>query len=153
MSRVSILNNHLRDYDDKLYCRVGSTGAIDVMRRAYKFDIFTWNGGTYRHLRPISNFIFSLTDDWKPTGRAVDWGIDPLINRLKAMDLWNNPRFAEDLIQSYEKKEKAKDRDFKNSVESFFYDFRRQFARTFDDVNTSTLAKIDRRRLHDGCSK
>jgi len=42
--------------------------------------------------------------------------------RLKAMDLWSNPKFAEDLINSYEKADETRAKEKRNDIESFFYE-------------------------------
>ena len=91
-------------------------------------------------------YVFSLTDNWTLTGKPVEWGSEPILARLKAMDLWNNGIGLEQAIEHNTKLEESKERDRKNSIESFLLDFRRQFAKTFDGVNTANLKKIDKRK-------
>jgi len=86
-----------------------------------------------------TDYVFSLTDTWTINGEPRDWGIDPVLNRLRAHDLAHNPDLFKQLEQSQEKREKSKRRDFSNSVESFMYDFRDQFAKATNEINTSPL--------------
>ena len=77
----------------------------------------------------------------------MEWGLEVIRNRLVAHDLWNNDNIANQVIRDAEKRSESKERALKNTIESFLLDFRRQFGKTFNDVNTSSLAKIDRRAL------
>ena len=88
------------------------------------------------------NLIFSCTHDWTPKGKIVEHGIDVVLNRLKAHDLWRDDTFIENWIKTHEKNREGEDRDLNNSIESFLYDFRSQFSKTMDGINTSNLEKI-----------
>lgn len=83
-------------------------------------------------------------------GRPAPWGLLPIINRLKAIDLWNNPDYLDEMERNNDKVDEGKKRDFRNTVESFMKDYRPVFAKAFNGVNTSTLKKIDKRREQDG---
>lgn len=128
MSRIRELTLALRSHDSCLYAQETKLGRIDVMRKS-----------SYGETPP--HFLFALTDDWKPTGRPVPWGIEVVINRIKAQDLWRDDTLVEQLIAANTKAEEAKDRDFRNSVESFLYEFRPQFHKATNEINTSTLEK------------
>lgn len=144
--RVSKINKVIKNYDDALYAKKES-GVIKIFRKAYNWLSFNFNGDILTYAAPSPHLIFCLTDNWTIHGTPVDWGLEPIANRLKAMDLWNNPDFAERMIKSYEKSKESDRRDVSNSMESFLYDFRKQFAKAFNGINTSTLDKIDRRRM------
>ena len=128
MSRIGEITLALRSHDSCLYAQETKAARIDVMRKS-----------SYGDTPP--HFLFALTDDWKPTGRPVPWGIEVVINRIKAQDLWRDDTNVDQLIAAHEKAEASKERDFKNSVESFLYDFRSQFQRATNEINTSTLEK------------
>ncbi len=138
MGRVADISRALKQHDSCLYAQETKPGRIDVYRKS-QF------GG-----HP-PNLVFSLTENWLVTGRPVPWGIDVVLNRLKAHDLWRDDRFVERLIEDQEKEEESKTRDFRNNVESFLYDFRRQFQKATNDINTSTLNKdFPERKRHYG---
>jgi hypothetical protein len=136
MAKLSTLNRNLRNYDSCLYAVEHRLGRYDVYRKSSLA------------CNP-PHFLFSLTDSWKPDGRPCDYGVDVVLNRVKAQDLWRDDSFVERYLAETEKQEEAKERDFRNNIESFLYDFRRQFARATNDINTSSLAKIDPRRKQD----
>lgn len=128
-SWMKTMNRALKAHDSSLFCQETTPGRCDV----------------YRKSGQTSHFIMALTDTWTPTGVPVPWGIEVVINRIKACDLWRNDRFVEDWIKEHEKIEESNGRSLRNSIESFFYDFRRQFAKATNEVNTSTLNKIYRK--------
>lgn len=68
-----------------------------------------------------------------------------MLARLQALDLWANGITADDVIEQHEKWEKSKEKDLRNNIESFLGDFRRQFAKATDGINTSNLKKLYRK--------
>lgn len=126
------IDRALRMYDSMLHLQETHFGRYDVCRSS-KFG---------EHL-PI--FIFSLTDDWKPSGKPVDYGIDTVLNRIKAHDLWRDDSFVENYIKNHEKVQESKDRARRNSIESFLYDFRSEFNKATKDINTANLNKLYRK--------
>ncbi len=145
MDRHKVLTKHLKAHDRELYCAKNNNHILCVYRNGYRSEVYDVDGHTIVYNRPSPHYIFALTDTWSTNGKSVDWGIEPILARIKAGDLWNNPKFVEDLIASYELDEKTREKDQRNNIESFLLDFRRQFAKTFSDVNTSTIKKKDRR--------
>lgn len=122
------LDKVLKGHDSKLFVQETKPGRYDVYRKSQA-------GGHMPH------FIFALTEDWSPTGVPVCYGYDVVLNRIKAFDLWRDDTFVERWIKEHEKHEESKDRARRNSIEAFLYDFRRQFARATDSVNTGTMDK------------
>lgn len=90
----------------------------------------------------------ALTHNWQKAGTPVDWGLEPISARLREMDLHNRD-IASELIRGYEKDDSLRDKRRRSKDEDFLREFRPQFARAFNDVNTSGLRKIDKRRLRD----
>jgi hypothetical protein len=150
MSREIEINRIVQNYDRELVAQRDFKGTMCVWRKANKFEAFEFEGIKYLYARPHLNLVFALTDNWTQKGRPVEWGLEPILNRLKSIDVWRDPDFAENLIAQYEKDAQSQKRQMKNTVESFLIDYRRQFAKTFGDVNTSTLEKTDKRRIKDG---
>ena len=130
-SRLRDLNNELKKYDRQLYVDRDLSGKLHI----------------YRRKSSISNdYVFSLTEDWTTRGAPANWGVLPILNRLRAMDLQSHPDIFKELEDAYNKSKESKQRDTRNNVESFLLDFRRQFAKATNEINTGTLEKIDRRR-------
>jgi hypothetical protein len=137
MGRAETLTRHLKRHDSELYASRQPTGAIWVLRR--------------NRSRPHEpHFIFALTDNWTAQGRPREWGIEPVLNRIKAHDLWRNADSVVDrILADHEKSEESDRRAARNSIESFLLEFRKPFARATNGINTSTLSKIDNRRKGD----
>lgn len=128
MSRLSEINRGLKGFDDELYAESKEPPRIDVYRR----------GSMTGH----PHYIFSLTHNWGLRGRPVEWGILPIIERLKAIDLWNQgSTWVDQIVQEQEAAQASKDRDRKNNLESFLYEMRPQFAKATNDINTSLMNK------------
>lgn len=138
MGRAETLTRHLKRYDAELYAENGQpTGSVWVLRR--------------NRSRPHEpHFIFALTDDWTAKGKPREWGIEPVLNRLKAIDLWKSGDSVIDrILADYEKAEESERRASRNSIESFLLEFRKPFARATNGINTSLLSKTDKRRQGD----
>lgn len=126
------MNRDLKNYDSCLYAQESRLGRIDIYRKS-KY------GGALPHL------VMSLTDNWNHTGKPVDYGSLVIMDRIRAMDLWRDDGFVENYIKNHEKAKESADRDRKNNIESFLYDFRSQFHKATNDINTSTLEKVYRK--------
>lgn len=131
-SRAKEVNRVVSLYDRELFAKRENNGAIHIYRK------------TGRSADPY-HFVTALTNNWTVRGTPRDWGLEVIQNRLAAHDLWKNETIVDRVNAEAEQNALSRERAMNNSVESFLYDFRRQFARATDGVNTSSLAKIDRR--------
>lgn len=138
MGRVSELTKRLQGHDRYLYAQETKLGRIDVYRKSQ-----------YGEHPP--HFVMALTDNWGVNGTPVPWGIEVVLERIKAHDLWRDDTFVERWLAENDKVEESKARDRRNNVESFLYDFRRQFQRATNDINTSLLSKIPERNSYGYC--
>jgi hypothetical protein len=153
MGREQTITRAIRRYDRDLYAKVVH-GRIDIMRRTARYESYNIDASTrLLFARPIEQLIFSLTDNWNINGNPVEWGILPILARLKAIDCWNRGDFLQELESAYERCEMSEKRNLKNNTEGFLMEFHSAFRNTFKDINTSTLNKIDRRRIKDGYYK
>lgn len=136
MGRAESLTRHLKRYDSELYASGQPTGAVWILRR--------------NRSRPHEpHFIFALTDDWSHRGTPREWGIEVVLNRIRAIDLWKNETVVDRVIKDYETADASEQRAARNSIESFLLEFRRPFAKATNHINTSTLPKVDARRQGD----
>jgi hypothetical protein len=132
--RVKEVTRLVKSYDPHLFAKRLGDGTIAIYRRNLN------NSATPYH------FIFALTDNWTMNGKPREWGLEVIRTRLVAMDLWKNETVVDRIEKEREQDEQACERTFKNDVESFLKEFRRQFARSTDGINTSALSKVDTRR-------
>ncbi len=146
--RAQQITKAIKRYDRELYAEKGVEDRIDIFRRTMvsvpydfgDFRIVAFKEEPYR--------VFCLTDNWRPWGKPVEWGIEPILAKIKASDLWQRD-IVKDVNKSNEKIDASEDRSKKNEIEAFVKDFRPQFARAFDDVNTANLSKRNDRRFKD----
>lgn len=132
--RVREVHRLVSRYDKCLFAQRERNGAIHIYRR-----------NPNNSADPVHP-VFCLTDTWVASGKPREWGLEVIRERLVAHDLWNSDNLVDKLDEQSEKTAQADEREFKNNVESFLKDFRRQFAKATDSINTSGLDKIDARR-------
>lgn len=125
------LDKHLKMHDSLLFVQELKEGRYDIYRKSQ-------TGSCLPH------FIFTVTEDWTVKSRPIEWGIDVVINRIKAHDIWRDDQFIEKLIDNHLQHEESKSRALRNSIESFLYDFRGQFHKATNGINTSNLKKINK---------
>lgn len=149
MGRAERITQAIKLHDRELFCERSEEGKLCVYRKSHRVEPYRLDDESVLYfVRPTPYFVFALTHNWRLTGMPVEWGIEPIMARLRAIDLWNRD-VAGDIIQQELKEQESRERDLRNTTESFLLDFRKQFAKTFNDVNTSTLEKKDSRRLYD----
>jgi hypothetical protein len=145
--KVSQVNRAIRKHDPMLYAEMYE-GRIDIFRRTYGHDSFDVDGKTILFIKEVPYRVLCLTDSWNAWGKPVDWGIEPIMAKLKASDLWARD-VASEINSHNEKIDASAKRDLSNNVEAFVKDYRKEFAKTFDDVNTSNMDKRTDRRFKD----
>lgn len=149
MGRAERITRAIKSHDRLLYCDENKEGKLCVYRKSTRYEAYRLDDDSIlQFARPTPHFIFAITHDWRASGNPVDWGILPIMARLRAIDLWNRD-LAEEIIQQEERNIEASARDRRNNTESFLLEFRKQFAKTFDGVNTANMSKKDSRRLGD----
>lgn len=134
MGRVQSLNTNLRRYDSELYAQGDSTGRVDVYRQ------------NRDRLSP-PHFVFSLTEDWTARSKPREWGMEVVLARLRAIDLWNSGQTFDDIQKENTKVDESEERDFSNNVEAFVKDFRRQFVKATDSVRTANMNRSLRKDI------
>lgn len=142
----------VKKFDRKLYAE-RSGGVIKILRESTKYDLVEIEEGLNVLVqRSTPHFVCALTQDWTMRTAPVEWGLIPIWEKFLQMDSWNRDVLAE-VEEKNTKHDQGVEKNFKNSRESFLREIRKPFARDFNDVNTSNLAKIDRRRIQDGSRK
>lgn len=144
------ITKRIREYYDKDLAAFVSDDKICVFRKTKRWVTYSFNGFDFSYPHPQWDYIFALTDTWGLNGKPVLWGIDQIYEHLKEIDARDNPRLMEELEAKHDKAKELKDRRRRNNIEAFCRDWRRSFAKATDGINTSTLEKIDKRRLKDG---
>lgn len=146
MGRAERVTEAVRYHDYKLFCARNAEGKLCIYRKGHSLESYQLGENTsLTFVRPTSDLVCALTHNWQVTGYSVDWGIEPIMARLRDMDLWNRD-LASEIIAKEEKAIESRERDRMNHTESFLYDFHSQFKKTFSDINTSNLSKKPKRK-------
>jgi len=137
----------IQEYDRELYAKKVD-GRIDIFRRTYEYVPYEVDDVVIHIPREVPYRVFCLTDSWKPWGKPVDWGIEPILAKLRRSDLWKRDLSSE-FTSHNEKIEEAEARHRRNETEAFLLDRRSEIAKAWGDINTSILDKKTDRRYRD----
>ena len=121
------LQHHVKEYDTKLFVRELENGMTAIYREAKNPAV------------EPPHFILPLTEDWSTRTKAVEWGIEPLLARLREIDGHAREDIIRVLEEQYDKKQRQKKKEIRNQAEAFFTDHRSEFKKAFADVNTSNM--------------
>lgn len=149
-SRIRLLTKHLKGWDRDLFASRMEDGSIHISRYHTYWVPFEFDEKKFLYAKQCPVFVIALTDNWLVTGKPVDWGIEPLMRKIMEMDQWRDDSMYDNLVKDRERKEENRKREFRNNVKALAYDLRTEFAKATNDINTSLLAKTDKRRLKDG---
>lgn len=128
MGRVNEITRAVKRYDSLLYAQETHRGRIDIYRKS-QF------GCNPPHL------VLSLTDTWSVHGTPREWGIEVILDRLRANDLWRDDSFVENFIKDQEKHAESKERARRNNLEGFLGEMHSSFKKHTGDINTALMDK------------
>lgn len=149
--KVHNINRRLKRFDRSLFTYTNIEGKVLVMRKADRLEASDYHQEEMNldEIRP--QIIFALTHDWTVYGRSVDWGIEPILEKLRSMDSWASTAWISEMRKENERIKEDKKRMERNEFRATASDMRKEFAKATNDINTSTLEKIDRRYSHGNC--
>ena len=150
---VKRLNDELKKHDPLLYALKTNSGMRQVWRKAEKKDAAYAGFTEETETSSPCQFILALTEDWKLTGHAVEWGIEPVMQKILEMDSWRDDSTLSQIRKERERQKDIREQSRRNDLKARALDMRRDFARATNDINTSTLEKVDFRRNYDGNCK
>lgn len=137
-ARVKQFNQSVKVYDRKLFVVRVSNGMIQIHREGERLEDSDLPE-EIESRRPFPQLILCLTDDWTLQGQPVEWGLEPVLKKLRSMDSWTQERIFKDLYEERERNQKTKQQSRKNEYRAIAMDMRKDFARATNDINTSTL--------------
>lgn len=144
MGRAKRITDFIKAHDHKLFAKC-SEGKLCIYRKSDSVEWYDLDGINIGFVRPTPHLIMALTHNWHILGQPVEWGLDVILARLQAIDLWNRDLASEQEAQYEERKQKTA-REASNKTEDFLREFKRPFAESFKDINVANLKKIDKRR-------
>lgn len=140
MFRAQRITKEIRTIDKLLVCQPDVNGKLQILREKVAPQLYDFDGMSIFIPVRVPEYVLSLTHNWSANGRSVDWGIEPIMQRLNSIDGY---RFdaAKEMEDQIEKREQGKKREFQNKTEDFFSEHRSEFKKAWSDINTSTLKK------------
>jgi hypothetical protein len=133
--RLRRINRELRSYDRNLFAVQANTGVIHVLRKAEKWEAADALDIEEADKSTRPQFIFATTDDWTQSGSPREWGIEPIMEHLRAMDSWTaSERPLAKIRRNRERLEQETKRAWENTNRAIAADMRRDFARVTNDI-------------------
>lgn len=112
---------------------------IRILRKGDRLEASDFNQSEPEIADLNPQLILSLTHDWKPSGQPVEWGIEPVLERLRSMDSWTDPSMFTRMVSKRERMESDKARSKSNEIRARASDMRQEFARATNDFNTAGM--------------
>jgi hypothetical protein len=145
--RLDWITRGIRHYDRELYAGLSLHGVPCIFRRTKTVERHEVDECVIFKIIDQPHFVFALTDTWTIKGTPVDWGLEPILARLKECDLHKRD-IAKEIEEQDAKVEQAKSRALRNDAEAFFSDERRRMAKSWNDLNLATV-KSDKHHRRD----
>lgn len=141
------INQEIKKHDAKLFVfRDPVTDSRYICREPDRLEASDYNQYLSDGSELRTQFILGFTSDWTMRGSSVEWGIEPVMQRLLEMDSWRDDSMGDSLRKERERKKEDRARMRRNDIRATAADLRKEFAKATNDVNTSSLDKIDKRR-------
>jgi hypothetical protein len=148
-AKLTQLSRLLKRYDSDLFPKRSMDGALGVYRKKKRYQFFDFQGSVLLYSQEYDELILPVTDTWVETGVPVDWGIEPILWQIQKTDSWRDDTQYDRFCQEREERKRNRERAFRNEIRAIASDTRREFAEATNEINTSTLDKIDSRRRKD----
>lgn len=148
--RVKRITEVVRGHDRQLFAYRSMDGKVLVMRQGDRLAASDYNQSAPDVAKLNPQLVFALTDTWRVDGIPVEWGLEPILDQLKSRDAWAHPDTFRDMVKTRDRVKADQERSKRNEIRGLAADLRREFASATNDINTSTVEKVDRRRVKDG---
>lgn len=145
------LTARIQKYDPALYVYRNVEGKALIMRQGSRLEDSDYGMDDLDDSLRNPQLILALTDNWRLTGKPVDWGMEPILDRLRSMDSWRDDKWITERKRNRERDEETQKQSKRNEFRAIAADLRKEFAQATNDINTSTLEKVDGRRNHGNC--
>ncbi len=143
------IQNAIKEHDSKLFLNRNYLGEIQIMRKSFKMVPHEIDGRIVYVQTPSPHYIMSLTEDWTGRTRPVDWGVEPIMRRLKEIDDWGSDSSFERMLRDNERIEERKKKSFASLTEDVALEWRKDFKKHTEDILTHSVDKKDPRSKGD----
>lgn len=151
-TKLRQISRLLKRYDSDLKVKSYLDGALALTRKRRTFEFYRDRSAGFAlwFARDWDDLVLPITHTWTETGIPVDWGIEPILSKIQQLDGWRDDTDYDRFCKQRERAEADKKRAHKNEMKALAADCRKEFAAATNDINTSTIAKVEKRRIHDG---
>lgn len=132
------VTREVRKYDDQLYAQRSDDGVPCVFRKRKSVERHEIGNCVILKVVDRPDLVFPLTDNWLFSGHSVEWGIEPILHKLRSCDQASRDIFQE-MNKHNERVDESRKKDFSNKIEAWAYDARKAFAKSTDHINTSQI--------------
>lgn len=133
--RLNRINSLVKEYDRKLYAINTNQDMVQIWREGERPDSSFLGDveGDYIS-RPNPQFILALTDTWHLSGNPVEWGLEPIAQRIRTMDSWTRSDIISSMHKQRENEESDRKRHQSSDIRARAADCRKDFARATNDL-------------------
>ena len=137
------LTGAVKRHDEKLFVKKDDFGRMSVWRESYALRPYEISGSVIQCLEPAPHYIMSLTENWTMNAKPCEWGVEPILERLKSIDAWNRDSFVNSEMEENNRRvDESKQRSINNKIEDATYEAYGTFKKVFADINTANINKI-----------
>lgn len=144
-TRLRQMDRAVKNYDRNLFARREINGAIHVYRNGIRFESYDLDGDQLLYSRPAPYIVCALTTNWNVSGLPIELGVEVVLSYIREHDLDKNPDLLGSMERAREYAEERALRHKKSEYEAFARDWRRQFAKSTDDLIVSSTIDKSRR--------
>ena len=144
--RVETLTKAVKTHDKELFCKE-EQGKILVCRKRTVWESHDLDADVkLLYSRQVPEVLFALTHNFSQTGDPIDLGIEPLIQRIKSIDLWSTVSESTNVVKNLAKHADDVQNKKRSKYEDMARELRGSFKKAFSDYSVGSLKKIDKRR-------
>lgn len=143
------IEQSIRAHDDLLFLNKNYKGELQIMRKSYRMVPHDLDGKTILVQTPTPHYIMSLTEDWTSKTSPVDWGLEPILRRLKEIDDWGADSSFDRMMKENEHRDNLKKKAFASKTEDVVKEWRKDFKKHTSDILTHSVDKKDPRSKGD----
>ncbi len=139
----------IKMHDPMLFLNKNYKGELQIMRKSFRMVPYDIDGKGVSVATSTPHYIMSLTEDWTGKTRPVDWGLEPIIRRLKEIDDWGGESSFDRMLRDNSKKDELKEKAFASLTEDVAKEWRKDFKKHTSDLLTHSVDKKDPRQKGD----
>lgn len=132
---VKRLTQEVKSYSKDLYADRSPNGSVQIYRRATRYESYEFEGKVLTVSLPLPQLVLCLTDNWLPSGKPVEWGVEPICWKIRSMDSHRDDSYFEKMVKQREEIDSINQQSRRNEIRAIAADMRKDFAKATNDVS------------------